>query len=69
MLCFDNTQKYHHAANKRRISTRWNNRQLHREIIENLFCHKTIFNFHVNDFGTNIENKAGFFVFNEGVYM
>ena len=46
----------------RRISTKRNERRHCREIETRLFRHETIFNFHMNNFGTLIENKADFFI-------
>ena len=47
----------------RRISTRRNDQK----IATKLFRHKTIFNFHMNNFGTIVENKVDFFIINSKV--
>ena len=44
------------STEKRRISTRRNDRRFRREIATKLFRHETIFNFHMNNFDTIIEN-------------
>ena len=55
----------HVALNKtsfdlRRISTRRNDWWFRLEIVTKLFCHETIVNIHMNNFGPIIENKLTF---------
>ena len=44
------------------ISTKRNEQRLRRKIATKLFGYETIFNFHMNNLGTIIENKADFFI-------
>ena len=48
------------SFNLRRISTRRNDWQFRCEIATKLFCHETIVNIRMNDFGPIIENKLAF---------
>ena len=45
-----------HSFPVRRISTRRNDWRFRLEIATKLLCHKTIFNFHMNNFGKIFEN-------------
>ena len=51
-----------HQVSLRQTSTKRNYWGFHHEITTKLFRHETIFNFHINNFCTIIENKADFFI-------